>query len=157
MYLNIKIKFLLKMEVKYLRSIFAVVNEESIRLTIEKCLIREGYKVVTFASKEEMMLCLESVYPDMFILDMAPIQEWWGFCWKLKNNSGIPCIIIFSSEVKINDLQGVKLKEDEYIYKPLNPRELVARVASVFRRSSLPVISEDLLVRGFKIKQKNRI
>lgn len=130
-----------------MRSIFAVVNDNSIRFIIENYLMREGYKV-SFTSQEEIMLCLQSVYPDMFILDLAPIPEWWGFCRELKINSGIPCILIFSREVKINDLQGFKLKEDDYIYKPFNPRELVARVASVFRRSPLPVISEDVLMIG---------
>ncbi|HWP96004.1 MAG TPA: response regulator transcription factor [Syntrophomonadaceae bacterium] len=131
-----------------MRTIFVVDNEENLRFTIGEYLIREGFKVEAFASLEEFMLRLQSGLPDMFILNLLPTSECLEFCQEVKIHTGVPAIFIFPRKETIGDLSDLKLDDKDYMFKPFNPRELVARVVTVFRRSPLPVLPEDQLVIG---------
>jgi DNA-binding response OmpR family regulator len=121
-----------------LRSIFVVDDEENIRYILSQYLAREGYQVETFASVEEVLVRLQSGYPDMFILDiMLPGRDGLDFCQEIRSRSGVPVIFISARGEEVDRILGLELGGDDYMAKPFSPRELVARVRSLFRRSSL--------------------
>lgn len=124
-------------------------DEENIRYIISEYLLREGFQVETFPSVEEAMVRLQSGFPDMFILDiMLPGKDGLEFCRDIRSRSGVPVIFISARGEEIDRILGLELGGDDYLTKPFSPRELVARVRSIFRRASIPVIPEELLEVG---------
>jgi len=122
-----------------LSTIFVVDDEENIRLLITQYLQKEGYTVESFASVEEAALRLESGYPDMLVLDiMLPGQDGLEFCRDVRQRSGIPVIFISARRKALDRIMGLEIGGDDYLPKPFSPRELVARVRSVFRRTMVP-------------------
>ncbi|NPV92866.1 MAG: response regulator transcription factor [Firmicutes bacterium] len=132
-----------------LRSIFVVDDEANIRSLISQYLRQEGFSVETFESVEEMAERLNSGFPDMFILDiMLPGKDGLDFCQDLRRRSGVPVIFISARGEEMDRVLGLELGGDDYLSKPFSPRELVARVRSVFRRGSGPQQSGDVLEAG---------
>lgn len=141
-----------------MRTIFVVDDEENIRYIIKEYLAREGFNVETFASVEEVSERLQSGFPDMFILDiMLPGKDGLEFCKDLRTRSGLPVIFISARGDEIDRILGLELGGDDYLTKPFSPRELVARVRSIFRRSAQPIIPEEVLESGnLKINPNDR-
>lgn len=119
-----------------MQTIFVVDDEENIRLLLTKYLQNEGFHVEAFASIEDLSGRLTSSYPDMFILDiMLPGQDGLEFCRELRQSSRAPVIFISARRKALDRITGLDIGGDDYLPKPFSPRELVARVRSVFRRT----------------------
>lgn len=119
-----------------MQTIYVVDDEENIRLLLTKYLQNEGFHVEAFGSIEELSQRLESSYPDMFILDiMLPGQDGLEFCRELRQSSRAPVIFISARRKALDRIAGLDIGGDDYLPKPFSPRELVARVRSVFRRT----------------------
>lgn len=132
-----------------MRTIFVIDDEENIRYIISEYLLREGFHVETFASVEDALERLQSGFPDMFILDiMLPGKDGLEFCRDIRSRSGVPVIFISARGEEIDRILGLELGGDDYLTKPFSPRELVARVRSIFRRASIPIIPEEVLTNG---------
>ncbi|MDD3652845.1 MAG: response regulator transcription factor [Desulfotomaculaceae bacterium] len=130
-------------------TIFVVDDEENIRLLISQYLQKEGYTVETFNSVEELSQRLESSYPDMIILDiMLPGQDGLEFCRELRQRSGVPVIFISARRKALDRIMGLEIGGDDYLSKPFSPRELVARVRSVLRRTLAPSDPQGYLLAG---------
>ncbi|NPV91823.1 MAG: response regulator transcription factor [Firmicutes bacterium] len=122
-----------------MRTIFVVDDEENIRVLITQYLTNEGFKVEAFSSTEELSLRLVSGYPDMFILDiMLPGKDGLEFCRDIRQRSGVPVIFISARRKTLDRIIGLEIGGDDYLAKPFSPRELIARVRSVFRRTAAP-------------------
>ena len=120
-------------------TIFVVDDQENIRLLISQYQQKEGYIVESFESVEEMTRRLESGYPDMLILDiMLPGQDGLEFCRDLRQHSNIPVIFISARRKAMDRIMGLEIGGDDYLPKPFSPRELIARVRTVFRRTMVP-------------------
>lgn len=92
-----------------------------------------------FSSTEELSLRLVSGYPDMFILDiMLPGKDGLEFCRDIRQRSGVPVIFISARRKTLDRIIGLEIGGDDYLAKPFSPRELIARVRSVFRRTAAP-------------------
>ncbi|HWP97766.1 MAG TPA: response regulator transcription factor [Syntrophomonadaceae bacterium] len=132
-----------------MRSIYVIDDEEPVRLIISEYLMREGFKVETFSSVQEVLLRLQAAYPDMFIVDiLLPGQEGLTFCREIRERSGLPIIFVCDRGDENGRLMDLELGGDDYLTKPLSPRELVARVRSLFRHSALPMIAGELVQMG---------
>lgn len=132
-----------------MRSIFVIDDEENIRHIIGEYLRREGFVVETFESVEAVLDRLQSGYPDMFILDvMLPGKNGLEFCRDIRQRSGLPVIFISARGDEVDRILGLELGGDDYLSKPFSPRELVARVRSLFRRSSHSVGTDTVLCAG---------
>lgn len=119
-----------------MQTIFIVDDEENIRLLISKYLQNEGYQVESFNSIEELRKRLDSGYPDMFILDiMLPGQDGLEFCKEIRQHSRAPVIFISARRQALDRIIGLEIGGDDYLPKPFSPRELMARVRSVLRRT----------------------
>lgn len=132
-----------------LSTIYVVDDQDNIRSLINQYLQKEGYTVESFRSVEELALRLESGYPDMLILDiMLPGQDGLDFCRQLRQVSRIPVIFISARRKALDRITGLEIGGDDYLAKPFSPRELVARVRSVFRRTMVPPDPQDYLLSG---------
>jgi len=132
-----------------LSTIYVVDDQDNIRSLISQYLQKEGYTVESFSSVEELALRLETGYPDMLILDiMLPGQDGLDFCRQLRQSSGIPVIFISARRKALDRITGLEIGGDDYLAKPFSPRELVARVRSVFRRTTVPPDPQDYLLSG---------
>lgn len=130
-------------------TIYVVDDQDNIRSLISQYLQKEGYTVESFSSVEELALRLETGYPDMLILDiMLPGQDGLDFCRQLRQSSGIPVIFISARRKALDRITGLEIGGDDYLAKPFSPRELVARVRSVFRRTMVPPDPQDYLLSG---------
>jgi DNA-binding response OmpR family regulator len=132
-----------------MNTIFVVDDEDVICQLISQYLQNEGYMVETFRSVEELTQRLESNYPDMLILDiMLPGQDGLQFCRDFRQRSRIPIIFISARRNTLDRISGLEIGGDDYLPKPFSPRELVARVRSVFRRTMIHSDPQQYMLAG---------
>jgi len=142
-----------------LQTVFVIDDEVNIRVLITQYLQKEGFKVEAFGSIEELDHRLEEGYPDMFILDiMLPGQNGLAFCQKIREHSWVPIIFISARRQALDRITGLEIGGDDYLSKPFSPRELVARVHSVLRRTKKsPDIGQYIQVNNLKLRPNDRL
>ena len=97
---------------------------------------REGFRAITANDGEQGLSLAEQHPPDLVILDlMLPKIDGWEVCRRLQQQSRVPVIMLTARGEEIDRVAGLTLGADDYVVKPFSPRELVARVKSVLRRS----------------------
>jgi len=140
-------------------TIFVVDDEENIRQLIMQYLQNEGYVVEAFGNVEDLSRRLETSYPDMLILDiMLPGQDGLQFCRDFRQHSRIPIIFISARRKALDRIAGLEIGGDDYLPKPFSPRELVARVRSVFRRTMVPPDPQPYMLAGnLKLVTQDRL
>ena len=117
------------------RMIFVVDDDDSVRTVVERYLTRDGYDVASFASGEDAQAAIEDSLPDMLVLDiMLPGLSGYDLCKWVRARSEIPIIMVSARDEEVDRIIGLELGSDDYLSKPFSPRELVARVRTVFRR-----------------------
>jgi DNA-binding response OmpR family regulator len=105
---------------------------ELARLYLEK----EGFRVKDASSGEEALRCFEELHPALIVLDiMIPAPDGWEVCRLIRSRSQLPIIMLTAREDEVDKVVGLELGADDYLTKPFSPRELVARVKAVLRRS----------------------
>ena len=132
------------------KTILIVEDDENTSSLIALYLEREGFSAVT-AGDGEMALALAGRHrPELVILDlMIPKVDGWEVCRRLRQTSEVPVIMLTARGEEIDRVAGLTLGADDYVVKPFSPRELVARVKAVLRRTSLaPKKKERVLIHG---------
>ncbi len=110
-------------------------DEAEIRQLIKLYLENEGYEVTEAKDGDEAILKLHSMTPDLCILDiMMPGMDGYQVLKRLRTDSNIPVIFLSAKDADSEKILGLNLGADDYIAKPFNPLELVARVNSAMRR-----------------------
>ena len=113
-------------------------DREIVRL-VRAYLEQAGYPVQTAYDGETALHVLRSERPDLMVLDlMLPDRDGWDITRLARGDSGLAHIPIIMLTARVDDtdkILGLELGADDYITKPFNPREVVARVRSVLRRS----------------------
>ncbi len=132
--------------------ILVVDDEANIRQLVRFNLEREGFMTI---EAEDGLSCLEMVNkekPELIVLDiMIPGKDGLEVCRILKSRpetSGIAVIMLTAKVEEIDTILGLEMGADDYITKPFSPRELVARVKAVLRRSHKDPMQSDELVFG---------
>ena len=117
--------------------ILMVDDDPGIRDVVSDFLGRHGYKVETAADAAEMERVLERGPVDLIVLDvMMPGEDGLAVCRRMTNAENAPPIIMLSAMGEDTDrIVGLELGADDYLAKPCNPRELLARVRAVLRRA----------------------
>jgi len=106
---------------------------------------REGYQIITAADGNAAFEAVEQHHPALVVLDvMLPELDGLEVCRRLRQK-GVPVAILMltARDEDIDKILGLELGADDYLTKPFNPRELVARVKAVLRRSSLDQTSAE--------------
>lgn len=129
--------------------ILVVDDEKNITELAKLYLKREGFKVDVAFNGKEAMDTVKTHRPDLVVLDlMMPEMDGWEFCRSLRKVSDTPVIILSARDEDVDKIAGLELGADDYITKPFNPRELVARVRAILRRSNSSLDPAKLLEVG---------
>src|SRR4029079_17586418 len=124
--------------------ILVVDDDPGIRDVVSDFLERHGYAVETAADGKEMERAMARQPPDLVVLDvMLPGEDGLAICRRLARPDG-PAIIMLSAMGEETDrIVGLELGADDYLPKPCNPRELLARIRAVLRRRQEPRSAEE--------------
>ena len=117
------------------RKILIVDDDANICDLVKMYLVKEGYETSVAYSGDEAVTKFRGEAPSLVILDlMLPKLDGWNVCRELKKISDIPIIMLTAKDDTFDKVLGLKMGADDYIVKPFEPRELVARVDAVLRR-----------------------
>ena len=106
---------------------------ELIRLYVEK----EGYSTCVSHDGEDAVKKFKELRPDIVLLDiMLPKKDGWQVCREIRGISDTPIIMLTAKGELFDKVLGLELGADDYIVKPFEPKELVARIKAVLRRST---------------------
>lgn len=115
--------------------ILVVDDDRGIRDLLGRFLRQHGFKTSLAENGEQMQEQLKNVTPDLIILDvMLPGDDGMTLCRKLRHDSSIPVIMLTAVGEDVDRILGLEMGADDYISKPFNPRELLARIKAVLRR-----------------------
>ena len=111
---------------------------------------REGYQAMTAGDGTNGLDLASKHLPALVILDlMLPKMDGWEVCRQLRQTSSIPVIMLTARGEEVDRVAGLTLGADDYVVKPFSPRELVARVQAVLRRTaSTGAVSPGTIVHG---------
>lgn len=129
--------------------ILVVDDDTNISELISLYLNKEGYETKEVADGKQALEVFEEFRPDLVILDiMLPGADGYDVCKEIRKKSRTPIIMLTAKGEVFDKVLGLELGADDYMVKPFDPKELMARVKAVLRRNIAPVEEE---------KAKNRI
>jgi DNA-binding response OmpR family regulator len=124
-------------------TVLVVDDEPSVRDVVVRYLRREGYHTLEAGDGDAARDLLEHETPSLVVLDlMLPGMDGLSLCRWIRERSELPVIMITALGEETDRLTGLEVGADDYLTKPFSPRELVARVKAVLRRSSPPTTTE---------------
>jgi two-component system OmpR family response regulator len=111
-------------------------DDREICLLLAKFLAKHGYRVTSVGHGAAMLGALEAARIDLVVLDvMLPGEDGLALCRRLRATSTIPVIMLTAMGEETDRIIGLEMGADDYLAKPFNPRELLARIKAVLRRS----------------------
>jgi len=117
--------------------ILVVDDHREIRELVQRFLGDHGYRVSTAANGVEMKKVVADAAIDLIVLDlMMPGEDGLTLCRNLRAESDIPIIMLTAMGEETDRIIGLEMGADDYLAKPFNPRELLARIKAVLRRSA---------------------
>ena len=117
-------------------TILVVDDEKNIVQLARLYLSKEGFQVEVAYDGAQALEKAKSLRPDLIVLDlMMPEPDGLAVCRELRKTSNVPIIILTARGDDVDRIVGLELGADDYVTKPFNPRELVARVKAVLRRA----------------------
>ena len=117
------------------KKILIVEDEANIRELLRLYLEREGYTVLEAENGVEGIKKWKSDKPDMLLLDvMMPVMDGWAVCREIRAESDVPIIMLTAKGETADRVSGLEMGADDYIVKPLEMPEVIARLRAVFRR-----------------------
>lgn len=117
-------------------TILVVDDEANIRDLARMYLEQEGYQVVTANDGRQAVDTVQQAPPALMVLDlMLPEMDGWEVCRQVRAKSNLPILMLTARSDDIDKIVGLELGADDYLTKPFNPRELVARVRAILRRA----------------------
>lgn len=120
-------------------TVLIVDDEEQIRELLSLYFAKEGFNVAEAADGAEALFKLQQVKPDIVLLDiMMPVIDGMEVCQQIRKFSSVPIIMLTSRTQAEDRIMGLELGADDYVSKPFDPREVVARVKAVLRRTAAP-------------------
>jgi two-component system OmpR family response regulator len=123
-------------------------DEPSLREPLAEYLTRQGFSVTQAASAAEARSLIRDNTPDIVLLDiMMPGEDGLSLCRHLSESKHLPVIMLTAKNEAMDRIVGLEIGADDYVAKPFEPRELVARIRSVLRRfaKTAPASDEDSL------------
>lgn len=115
--------------------ILVVDDDAGLRALLEQYLVSQGYTVTCVADGGEMDEALSRVEPHLVILDlMLPGEDGLSIARRLRASTTLPIIMLSARGEDIDRIVGLEVGADDYMPKPFNPRELLARIRAVLRR-----------------------
>jgi DNA-binding response OmpR family regulator len=118
-------------------SILVVEDEGSIASFVSLYLKNAGYTVRTASTGSEALSQVSAQMPGLIVLDlMLPDIDGIEVCKRIRQTSDVPILMLTARDEDVDKIIGLEVGADDYLTKPFNPRELVARVKSILRRAT---------------------
>ena len=118
-------------------SILVIEDETSIASFVAAYLKNAGYAVRTAATAQTALTEIASEMPALIVLDLnLPDGDGVDLCRRIRKSSDVPILMLTARDEDVDKIIGLEVGADDYMTKPFNPRELVARVKSVLRRAA---------------------
>ena len=119
------------------QSVLVVEDEASIASFVALYLKNAGYTVKAVANGTDALAQVEAEQPALIVLDlMLPDMDGIEVCRRIRQRRDVPILMLTARDEDIDKIIGLEVGADDYMTKPFNPRELVARVKSILRRST---------------------
>ena len=120
-----------------METLLIVDDEKHIVELIELYARQAGYATLKAHDGETALSLIESAKPDLVVLDlMLPRVTGWDVCRRVRQSSDMPIIMLTARDDDVDKIVGLELGADDYLTKPFNPRELMARVKAILRRAA---------------------
>jgi len=117
--------------------ILVIDDDEKLNQLLTDYLKKFDFQVTTYAHPQKGLLALKREIPDLIILDiMLPDMDGFEVCKKIRQDHSVPIIMLTARGEVTDRIVGLELGADDYLPKPFEPRELVARIQTILRRSS---------------------
>lgn len=141
--------------------VLVVDDEAQIVRVLRGYLEKAGFSVLTASNGPEALRVARQERPDLIILDlMLPGMDGLDVCRTLRKESDVPIIMLTARVEEADRLIGLELGADDYVTKPFSPREVVARVRAVLRRTQAalkPPVDETLIVGDLRLDVSRRV
>lgn len=113
-------------------------DDQDIREPLARYLEQSGFRVSKGGDGAELNKLLSAADIDLIVLDiMLPGEDGLAICRRLQRDNTVPIILLTALSEDVDRIVGLELGADDYLGKPFNPREILARIRSVLRRSEL--------------------
>jgi two-component system alkaline phosphatase synthesis response regulator PhoP/two-component system response regulator ResD len=134
-------------------TILLVDDERNIVDLARLYLEQDSFKVEAAYDGQTALDKIKALQPALVVLDlMLPVVDGWEVCRRVRANSDVPIIMLTARDDDVDKIVGLELGADDYLTKPFNPRELLARVKAILRRAghapagAKPVVLGNLVV-----------
>ena len=128
------------------QTILVVDDDPNIAQLVKLYLEKEGYEVNVEGRGDEAVAAFQKNPPNLMLLDiMLPGMDGWQVCRAIRQTSSIPIIMLSAKDETFDKVLGLELGADDYITKPFEGKELVARVKAVLRRAGPSETEKDIL------------
>jgi DNA-binding response OmpR family regulator len=132
-------------------------DDVDLNALLTEYLARFGHRLATAATAAEGLLALRRDPPDLILLDvMLPDQDGLTLCRKIRDEFDLPIVMLTARGEVADRIVGLELGADDYVPKPFEPRELVARIESVLRRAKHRGGEESLACEGLRLEKATR-
>lgn len=131
--------------------VLVVDDDEGLRQLLQQYLTSNGFEVRTADGGQSLNVCLAESRPDIIVLDlMMPGEDGLSIARRLRASEAIPIIMLSARGEDIDRIIGLEVGADDYLAKPFNPRELLARIRAVLRRQQA-VLAEPATLRAVNV------
>ena len=121
------------------RKILVVEDDSNISDLIRMYLEKEGFEVTAVFDGGSAVEKFRELQPDLVLLDiMLPVMDGWSVCAKIRETSRTPIIMLTAKGEVLDRVTGLEMGADDYIVKPFEMKELIARINAVLRRTEIP-------------------
>lgn len=130
----------------------ALIVEDDINIAelLKIYLQKDGFEIENAYDGRKAVELAEKFQPDIILLDiMLPIMDGWQVCREVRKNSQVPIIMLTAKGESMDKVSGLEMGADDYVTKPFDPKELIARIHAVMRRTDSG--SEEVEAAGRKL------
>lgn len=119
------------------KQVLVVDDDQAIRELLAEYLSKNNFEVITAFDGIEMDRQLQACSPGLIILDiMLPGDDGFTLCQRIRQTSNVPIIMLTANSDEMDRILGLEIGADDYIAKPFSPRELLARIKALLRRTN---------------------
>ena len=124
-------------------SVLIVEDDRNIQELLQMYLEKEGYAVTVANDGGQGLAKFRSIKPDLVLLDvMMPVMDGWAVCKAIRTDSQVPIIMLTAKGETDDKVTGLKSGADDYVTKPFEMKELLARIEAVLRRTGTAPVEE---------------
>lgn len=137
--------------------ILLVDDEYDLLRALSATLTRAGWQVTTASDGQQALHVFRRISPNLIILDlMLPVLDGWEVCREVRKTSDVPIIMLTARDDSVDKILGLELGADDYVTKPFDSRELIARIRAILRRANRTYTGTILRLADFEINLESQ-